>query len=407
MPGKAVAVRLPDATFVAMRTASLGWLILLLVLGAVGCRSRKEVPPAPAPVAKRTMQDYNRPLAPGEAALMPGDLGQVPAITLAQRPALLAAVGRSLAWLGRKESEQQYPVSGISHEQVLRSLQALADLLRSGVDDAAFDAALRSRFQVLQSVGFDRRGTVLFTGYYTPIFTASLTRTAEFQYPIFLRPDDLVPAQRNSQEPAQQRLPDGTTRPYPTRAELIASGALRGHELVWFADPYEAYIVEIQGSAKLHLTSGHLLEVGNSGTNNYPYHAIGLDLVKEGKIAREDLSLATIRAYFHAHPAELPEYLARNPRVAFCRQVSGGPFGKLGVPVTTDISVATDKSIFPPGAACITVVPSGATIRLDQDSGGAIRAAGRCDFYMGEGDSAEARAGSQFAEGQLYYLLLK
>ena len=46
-------------------------------------------------------------------------------------------------------------------------------------------------------------------------------------------------------------------------------------------------------------------------------------------------------------------------------------------------------------------------LRLDQDTGGAIRAPGRSDLYMGEGEANERRAGGQYAEGQLYYLIVK
>jgi len=44
---------------------------------------------------------------------------------------------------------------------------------------------------------------------------------------------------------------------------------------------------------------------------------------------------------------------------------------------------------------------------LDQATGGAIRASGRCDIYMGVGQSAEELAGREFTEGQLYYIALK
>lgn len=44
---------------------------------------------------------------------------------------------------------------------------------------------------------------------------------------------------------------------------------------------------------------------------------------------------------------------------------------------------------------------------LDQDTGGAIRAAGRCDIYMGEGDEAGQLAGQTYQEGRLYYLFAK
>jgi membrane-bound lytic murein transglycosylase A len=44
---------------------------------------------------------------------------------------------------------------------------------------------------------------------------------------------------------------------------------------------------------------------------------------------------------------------------------------------------------------------------LDQDTGGAIRAPGRCDVYMGIGDQAGQMAGQVYEEGTLYYLFLK
>ncbi|NLG42543.1 MAG: transglycosylase, partial [Phycisphaerae bacterium] len=40
-------------------------------------------------------------------------------------------------------------------------------------------------------------------------------------------------------------------------------------------------------------------------------------------------------------------------------------------------------------------------------TGGAIRAAGRCDVYMGIGPQAEATAGRTGAEGALYYIFVK
>jgi membrane-bound lytic murein transglycosylase A len=44
---------------------------------------------------------------------------------------------------------------------------------------------------------------------------------------------------------------------------------------------------------------------------------------------------------------------------------------------------------------------------FDQDTGGAIRAPGRCDVYMGIGDKVGRLAGQTYEEGRLYYLFLK
>ena len=185
---------------------------------------------------------------------------------------------------------------------------------------------------------------------------------------------------------------------------------------MWFSDPFEAYVVQVQGSGKDRLETGEVIDVGYDGTNNHKYQSIAEALIADGKIKREELSLATMRAYFRSHPEEVPVYASRNPRFIFFTRTKGGPFGSLGQPVTTDVTIATDKSIFPPAAPAIvqtaTYDLSGAqtayaALRVDQDSGGAIRAPGRCDLYMGEGDGAERRAGFQLAEGKLFYLILR
>jgi membrane-bound lytic murein transglycosylase A len=397
-----------------MRNVLLAIIIPLFLLSSTGCwRGQKKAPPVKPVVAK----DYNRPLAPGENALVEVDIANVPDLTLTSddRVKLQQAIAHSLKYLGTGSSSLKYPVNDISKDRVVRSLHALSELLQNTTDSPQFNAALKSRFSAFMSVGFDRKGGVLFTGYYTPIFNASTTPDATFRFPIYKRPADLVNS-ANQDDIAMRRLPDGSMVPYSTRAELETSGELRGQELIYFADPYEAYIVEVQGSAKVTLPNGSMMEVGFNGTNNHPYHPIAMDLVNEGKLRKEDLNLANVRKYFQENPQDLVTYRQRNPRFIFFSQVKGGPFGSLGQPVTTDVSVATDKSIFPPGAACLVDTTAATTngrqgtyaaLRLDQDTGGAIRAAGRCDLYMGEGDGAEQRAGNQFAEGKLYYLLLK
>ncbi len=124
----------------------------------------------------------------------------------------------------------------------------------------------------------------------------------------------------------------------------------------------------------------------------------------------------TLRAYFQAHPEDLAGYAAKNPRGIFFTVTSGGPYGSLGQLVTTDVTVATNKQIFPPAGPMLvqtTVIGASgraepyAALRLDQDTGGAMRAPGRADLYMGVGDSAGQRAGGQWHEGRMWYLILK
>lgn len=331
-----------------------------------------------------------------------------------RRP-LLQAIQHSLTYLSTPKAAADYqahPTPGITQERVTRSLRRLRQLVQNSPNDAAFQAALAREFVLYQSTGRDGQGTVGFTGYFEPYYAASAVPTAEFRYPLYRRPDDL----------------EAWPTPHPTRLALEgidglqgSQGPLRGLELVWLSSRLEAFLVQVQGSAKLGLPDGRVMAVGYAGRTDYPYTSIGRALVEDGKIAAEDLSLPNLLAYFEAHPDELDTYIPRNERFIFFRQTDGGPpTGSLSVPVTAGHSIATDKSLMPPGAMAIiqTSLPqrlasgdwdSQPTTRLvlDQDTGGAIIGPGRVDLFVGSGPEAGELAGRINTPGQLYYLLLR
>lgn len=265
------------------------------------------------------------------------------------------------------------------------------------------------------SRGCDEKGTVLFTGYYRPIFDASMTRTDEFQYPLYRKPKDL------QQDPVTFKYSRQGGGPYYTRSE-VDRGALEGQnlELCWLRNRFEAYIVTIQGSGKLRLPDGRFLEIGYAGDNGYEYKSIGQDLVARGVIQPEQLSLQGLIDFYKANPQELDTGIQLNQRFVFFTERPGGPYGSLNVPVTPFCSIATDKEVYP--RACVAFMetmlpardPSGqisqyqySGFALDQDTGGAIRAAGRCDVFMGTGPAVGELAGRTFSEGKLYYIFLK
>ena len=186
-------------------------------------------------------------------------------------------------------------------------------------------------------------------------------------------------------------------------------------------DRLEAFLVQVQGSARLRLTDGTTMTVGVAGLTDQPYTGIGRELVKDGKLKLEDLNLPSIVRHFKQNPADLNVYLPRNQRFVFFRDTQGAPaLGSLNVPVTAGRSIATDKSLMPPGALALfqTQLPirnaKGQLVQrsvsryvLDQDTGGAIIGAGRVDIFMGTGQQAGEKAGFVNSNGQLYYLLLK
>jgi len=175
----------------------------------------------------------------------------------------------------------------------------------------------------------------------------------------------------------------------------------------------------VQGSGRLRLPDGSIYEVGFAGDNGYPYASAGERMVADGVLTADQLSLKSMGDYFAQHPGDMDKYLATNPRTVFFAERKGGPYGSLNVPVTPLASIATDKEdhdIYPRAMAAFLVVtmPSagGQTqpfrgFMLDQDTGGAIRASGRCDIYMGIGDAAADLAGRELTEGQMYYIAIK
>lgn len=388
-------------------------LILALSLIAVifvGCRTRPEKVKTP----------YDRPLPPGRHALRRiTDPLEIPDFTMAclDLADLRAAIDKSLNYLSKPSSRQFFPCGEISHTRATDSLRAFAELLDSGLGPTGLNQAIREKFDVYISIGCDDRGTVLFTGYYTPIFDGLTERTERFRYPLYSQPDDLVKGFDG--EILGRRTADGQITPYPPRAVIEGARMLRGKEVVWLSDPFEAYIAHVQGSAKIRLPDGNLTTVGYAANNGHEYQSVGLELVKDGRIEADQLTLSAMIGYFKRYSDQVDMYVRRNPRFVFFKQEDGPPRGSLNEPVTPMRTIATDKSIFPRGCLAFisTTLPRAigpavtnqaySGFAMDQDTGGAIRAPGRCDVYMGIGDTAGKLAGSTYQEGKLYYLFLK
>ncbi|WP_339375115.1 murein transglycosylase A [Stenomitos frigidus] len=335
--------------------------------------------------------------------------------TPADRRSLLRAIDYSLRYLQTERAIAAYrrpPTPGITRERVARSLRRFRQLLLTIASAKALQAAIEREFVFYQATGKDGQGTVAFTGYFEPVYAASRRPTAAFRYPLFRLPPDLA----------------NWSKPHPTRLQLEGADGLqfqnrwlKGLELVWLRDRLEAFLVQVQGSARLQLVDGGVMTVGHAGTTDYSYTGIGRELVKAGKFKLEDLTLPLLIQYLADHPDERDVYLPRNNRFVFFKPTDGAAaIGSLGVPVTAERSIATDKTLFPPGALALmqTQIPypnAAAQLEkrfvnryvLDQDTGGAIKGAGRVDVFIGTGQLAGDRSGLINAPGALYYLLLK
>jgi membrane-bound lytic murein transglycosylase A len=331
------------------------------------------------------------------------------------KKALLTAIDHSLQYLktsGAIATYKKYPVVGITRDRVIKSLQRFREILLTTNSPTALHTAIANEFVFYQSIGQDHQGTVLFTAYYEPLYVASRTPTAEYLYPVYRLPPNL----------------NQWSKPHPARVELEgadglqgAKGQLKGLELFWFRDRLEPYLAQIEGSARLQLTDGTQTTIGYAGNTAYDYQSIGRELVKDGKLPAKGVTMPMILDYFHKYPQELSIYIPRDPSFVFFQENHGAPAqGSIGKPLTAERSIATDKSLMPPGAlalirGAIPLIQANNQIEfqtvsryvLDQDTGGAIKGAGRVDYFLGTGKLAGDRAGVTVSYGQLFYLLLK
>jgi membrane-bound lytic murein transglycosylase A len=385
----------------------LGLLLVIAFSLLVSCQKRTSLVIKDYP---KPQKDYYRQLPPGEQALRKiTDPKQIPDYTLAfsDTDRLQEAITNSLNYMAKPSSKKFYPYGNITYEQAVKSLQELKNLVALGLSPQQMNKVLHEKFDTYISVGCDDQGTVLFTGYYTPIFDGSSLRTDRFKYPLYKQPADLLKGPDGTI--LGQRGSDGQIRQYPSRADIQKSNILAGNELVWLSDPFEVYIAHVQGSVKIRMPGGQIETVGYVAHNGWEYQGIVQKMIADGKLSDKSINLRAMIDYFKAHPDEVDMYVNKNPRFVFFTSGKGDPRGSLNEPVIPFRTIATDKTIYP--RAMFAFISAGLDrpvgFALDQDTGGAIRAAGRCDVYMGTGDEAGELAGGTYREGKLYYLFIK
>ncbi|MDP7005249.1 MAG: MltA domain-containing protein [Phycisphaerales bacterium] len=389
--------------------------ISALLIGLPACTSKQTITKE-----QTDRPNYNQPLIPGSHALAAVDFDNWPDLGTAWDSRdlfLLDSIDNSILWYDAPSSKQWFPIEGVTHEQAKISAITLKSILENSNSKEEFIEEVNKRFNLYESVGCDGNGTVLFTGYYSPDFQASRTKTETFKSPLYKRPSDLV-TDPNSGTPLGRKKLDGSIESWLPRKELETSGDLDGTELVWVKDDLDAYTIHVNGSARLRLNDGELMYIGYAGKTDHEYTGLGQSILDSGLLPVDNLSLRAIRRLYDRDPKTIKNLIDNNESYVFFKEYNGEkwPAGSLGVPVTPERSIATDKKIFPRGSVVLvdTTVRSltGEKKRFtqfmtDQDTGGAIRAPGRADLFMGVGPTAGIKAGGQYAEGKLYYLFLK
>jgi membrane-bound lytic murein transglycosylase A len=295
---------------------------------------------------------------------------------------------------------QCYLQSAASNSLPLPAEGTLPRLLREPEGARAF---LEDNFAAFRVLG----GPGLLTAYFEPVLKGSRLPSPEFPVPVYRRPGELRPL------PPDHPLTElGLTagrdsaagfERYYTRAEIEA-GALegRGLELLYLADPAEAFIMHVQGSGLVEFADGTRVRLSFDGKNGHPYSSISKLLIQQGDLKLEDAHLEGLLAWLRAQ-SEPQTVLNWNKSYIFFKELehsAAGPQASSGVTLRTGRSLAADPLYHATGTpiwveASELVFENKPFRRLlvAQDTGSAIVGPQRGDVFAGMGPEAGRVAG--------------
>ena len=171
-----------------------------------------------------------------------------------------------------------------------------AALAESVENAAAARAFFETWFRPFRVVAEPPEGGFL-TGYFEPTVAGSRIETSAFRWPLLGRPDDLVafvpgelPAGFAPGVSGARRLSDGGLVPYDDRKTIERA---RRNPIVWVADPVEAFLIQVQGSAQVVFPDGSRARLAYDGRNGLPYASIGRILIETGEIPENAKCLST------------------------------------------------------------------------------------------------------------------
>ena len=276
-------------------------------------------------------------------------------------------------------------------------------------------------YKVVKRTGTVREDTGLITGYFEPLLHGARKSSAKYTAPLYAPPPDLLVIDLASLYPelrgkrVRGRLEGKRIVPYYTRAELPTDPSLRGNEIVWIDNPFDALMLEVQGSGRVQLPDGGIIRLQYADQNGQPYHSVGRYLVQIGALSVEQATIPGIRAWLQANPQRLREVLNANPSVVFFSEArlgdpKLGPKGAQGIPLTAGRSIAVDPAAVPLGTPVFlaTTLPDSnlplQRLVIAQDTGGAISGAPRADYFCGSGPGPAELAGKMRQTGSLWIL---
>jgi len=343
-------------------------------------------------------------------------------------PSFIASAKHQEAYL-KKQDQRKKVLFGDDHYTyafLLASVQALINKLEQHPDTTELNSFLHNNYTVYQAGG--RKGykerKMLVTGYYEPVFEGSLIKKAPYLTPLYSRPDSLVIKKDNKNGKKRVGRFDQNKNfiNYWSRAEIENNNLLKANELVYLKNPFDAYLLHVQGSGRIQLPDNSIRTIRFAASNGLEYNSIGKLLVDEGIMSLDEVNIPAIRTFLRRHPEQQQRILHHNPRYIFFNWGdTASPKGSSGEELTPGRSIAIDSTSLPGGSIGYLVsrkpvVASNGIITgwtplnrfvFPQDSGSAIQGTGRVDVFWGTGIYAKAAANHMKEDGKLFFLVKK
>lgn len=258
----------------------------------------------------------------------------------------------------------------------------------------------------------------IITGYYEPLLYGSLKKSATYKYPIYKTPKDLIIVDLVDAYPSLEKyrlrgkLQGNRLIPYDTRKQMWDKKDL---EVICYVDSkVELYFLEIQGSGKVQLDSGEIINIGFANQNGQQYKSIGKHMISKGYIGGKSeykASIQGMKRWFNDNPEKIDEILNVNPSYVFFNKTSHGAMGSLGTELTKRRNLAVDRRYIPLGMPVFINTKNPLTqeeinqLMVAADTGGAIKGQIRADFFWGYSKEAEKYAGRMKEQGSLIMLI--
>lgn len=307
---------------------------------------------------------------------------------------------------------QLYPVSilqeSLEHFETLLNQYKACEKTEKQDCMVKFNIKINHDFQIY--VPNSEGNKTKFTAYYSPDIYGSLKKTSTIKNPVYMNPKRVNPKYLTL-----------------SRDDIDYKGKLEGKglEIAYTSNShFDLYLMMVEGGGRLIIPTKSGVKykyLSYDGSNKQPLNFISKYLLSKGYMTRDKISIRDQRQFLLDNPLLEREVMTSNPSYTFFKITDSEPLGIDSIPLTVERSVAIDRRIYKfsgylsfiqarrpylDESGVLKFKPMN-MFRIAQDTGGAIRGAGRMDIYFGFGDNAELAANHVHEMGMNYFLVKK